>query len=460
MVALGEQGRLTGDQLAQMLAELERRSTDVIPGIQSVEEAFKALGITSERELKRAADAAKEAFDVIRAEGTLAEQKAAFEAYAKAAIAANQGVADSTLQAQAAALGMGDELGKLGDKGQTAAAQLADMPQILGAIKASGDETQAALASVRDSIDQVVANTDQGTRAVSNAMASAAENARQEIASLSDSALAMFQQMATGTVTISEFRTESDALRAKLAEVGDQLWHLNDDVMNALGGLSIGSYFLDIKNALLQTQKAYYEQRLEVEKLIDTYNDAGGATAQWLRQAEGLVPQMELLNDTDLSAIRANIDSARRAMEQLRDSGEDAVASLRSELAELQGDYEAVEQLRAAQRKAELQAKLDEAKTFGDREAIARYQEALDLLERVNAIKASEARERTETNKTRNNSASTAPTTSQPTTTSSNSGSGRFVLELKTPGGTVDVATDADSFTALTRTLNNARKVS
>ena len=103
-------------RLADASEAARRRIEDMTPGINSVEEAFRRLGVTSKAEMDRAAAEAKQAFEVIRDSGkaTAEELRAAFTAYAEQAVAANGGVADATVKAQASALGLAVEVDKTG----------------------------------------------------------------------------------------------------------------------------------------------------------------------------------------------------------------------------------------------------------------------------------------------------------------------------------------------------------
>lgn len=116
---LGEQ--ITNGLLAQLEQEaraLNKTLDDSRVGINSVEEAMRVLGVTSQRSLEETASKARESFEVIRSSGTATprEIQEAFIAYANAAIAANGGVADSTIKAQAEFYGLKlevDETGKV-----------------------------------------------------------------------------------------------------------------------------------------------------------------------------------------------------------------------------------------------------------------------------------------------------------------------------------------------------------
>ena len=84
----------------ELVAELEKAK----PGIQSIGEAMKQLGITSDLELKAIAEKSKTAFEVMRTSGTASvrELQEAFKKTATDAIAANNGVAPEWVKTEAA----------------------------------------------------------------------------------------------------------------------------------------------------------------------------------------------------------------------------------------------------------------------------------------------------------------------------------------------------------------------
>ncbi|NMM75388.1 hypothetical protein B2J88_20275 [Rhodococcus sp. SRB_17] len=95
------------DQAKQKSLDLKDAMDGVLPGINSVREAMKQLGITSDETLKKAAVDAKEAYDTLAVSGTASarEMGEAFKATAEKAIAANKGIAPSWVEAHAAARG-------------------------------------------------------------------------------------------------------------------------------------------------------------------------------------------------------------------------------------------------------------------------------------------------------------------------------------------------------------------
>ena len=102
--------KLTDGLLEQATAkakELTAALNGVKPGIQDVAEAMKLLGITSDESLKKTAKTSQEAYELMRQSGTSSarELSAAFGKSAADAIAANNGIAPSWVQAQAGAKG-------------------------------------------------------------------------------------------------------------------------------------------------------------------------------------------------------------------------------------------------------------------------------------------------------------------------------------------------------------------
>ena len=126
---VGEQATLTAEQLdalgngAQFVAgevtkagsaataaapQLRELGTDAAAAAQQVEAAFSRLGVTSQAALETTAANARRDFDIIKNSGTATARdiQVAFAAYAQKAIAANGGVVDATLQAEAAMRGL------------------------------------------------------------------------------------------------------------------------------------------------------------------------------------------------------------------------------------------------------------------------------------------------------------------------------------------------------------------
>jgi hypothetical protein len=130
--AMGKTGELAGRQLEQAMLAAQGRIEELAPGINSVEEAMKRLGVTSQASLRQAAIEAREAFEIIRSGGTtIEEQRAAWKAWAQTAVASGDATQMMLAEVEAGIYGAADALGRLtgqqavvGDATRDAAAAL------------------------------------------------------------------------------------------------------------------------------------------------------------------------------------------------------------------------------------------------------------------------------------------------------------------------------------------------
>lgn len=104
------------DQAKQKAEDLKDALDAATPGINSVREAMKQLGITSDESLRQTAATAKEAYDTLTTSGKASVRELAegFKKAAEAAIAANNGVAPAWVSASAAMRGFEIEVDKAG----------------------------------------------------------------------------------------------------------------------------------------------------------------------------------------------------------------------------------------------------------------------------------------------------------------------------------------------------------
>lgn len=128
-----------GDKVADGLLDQAKQKADSLkdaldkatPGINSLREAFKTLGITTDEVLKKTAAESKAAYDTVRSSGTASAREVgeAFKKSADAAIAANNGIAPSWVKAEASLRGYEvavDSAGKATLKLKTATDQTAE----------------------------------------------------------------------------------------------------------------------------------------------------------------------------------------------------------------------------------------------------------------------------------------------------------------------------------------------
>ncbi|TQV62517.1 MAG: tape measure protein, partial [Halothiobacillaceae bacterium] len=158
--AMGQAGELSAagmQRLNDQMGDQARKIEQSIPGIQSMAEAYKQLGITAMSEMQKAADANLAAFEALKAgKAPLADLQAGFMAYAASAIRANSGVADSALLAQAGVLGLRDEVVRIeADAIQSSEA----MHRVEASYKASADAAQRQAQAIQQSAAANVAAT-------------------------------------------------------------------------------------------------------------------------------------------------------------------------------------------------------------------------------------------------------------------------------------------------------------
>lgn len=119
--ALGAEGRIAGDALADGLERARKKVDDLKPGIQSLAEAMRAFGLQSRAQLQETADKLGEAYRVIAnsADVSLSDQIKAFGRWREAATAASGGVESGQvavqrviLQNRADVAGLGDEFAR------------------------------------------------------------------------------------------------------------------------------------------------------------------------------------------------------------------------------------------------------------------------------------------------------------------------------------------------------------
>lgn len=164
---LGEQGKLTGEDLAAGLDLANERLDALTDGVNSVNEAYKILGLTTRQEAAKQAEAYTQAYSMIVKDGeaTAGQLTEAFKKTAKAQIAANGDVISATLKTQAAQRGLKIEIDETGRVSFVA----------LDKVKKATDAIRPPIDRARDSMNGL------GTSANSagNSMVKAAERAYQ-----------------------------------------------------------------------------------------------------------------------------------------------------------------------------------------------------------------------------------------------------------------------------------------
>lgn len=153
---LGDAGLMTGEKLTEGLERAQKKLDDLKPGINSLAEAFRTLGMKTPAELKKTAEAAEAAFNTIKNSGDYSatgvnNAREAFKRYAEAAIAANGGVASEMIKAQAWVNGFSIEVDNSGKA----------MVKAAGSASAMSGGVESVADQVRDAGDAAAEATDQ-----------------------------------------------------------------------------------------------------------------------------------------------------------------------------------------------------------------------------------------------------------------------------------------------------------
>lgn len=377
--SLGVAGKLSGDQVAQALALIAAKTAEVDPQIQRVEAAFRRLGLQSQSQLRQLAQQAAADFATVAQSGQAAPEqiRAAFQRYAQAAVAANNGVADAQLRAAAATQGL------------VVAVDKAGQVQVLTAAEA----TRANLGIV-DSQQQVAA----GYERIAGAAGTAGDAVGKVGAAAKKTGEQTEQAGAAASSAVSEFDAFASAAQQSIASVNQAL---SEDIQQAIQGATGGADGLrralaDIDGSGMHqaadeaarlTQQAEAAEQAARAVMRVGMSDAGLGASEffggYLGQLKELEAQALRSAAAQIRALRALDDEASRLRSSTAEQNED----LRLQIMELDATEE---EMAAARRKRalaqiQLEIKLQEielrkASLSGDSAAVEIARLELDAL--------------------------------------------------------------------------------
>lgn len=319
--AVAASGRVGAEGLDRMRAALDAQTAAIrqqLPGLQGLEEALRRLGVTPQAELKRLAQAAREAYDTVRSSGqaTAREMAEAWRAMAQAQIDANGGAADAALKAQAAQHGM---------VVATDAAGQSVVRSMQEAAQATRQVGEAALQAGRDA--------GQGAQiAVHLATQGAAQAAEQTRQAHENMAQAVQFSWLSASAQASKYADEA----ARHADALEGKWQ------SANGRMIMGwGQYIDAWNTHFKTLRA----------LADEY-----------------------------AASMERIDAAQARLNQQNSGAARGVDDLRLRLLELNGSEEQVAQARAQRERDAVQRQIEITRLEAERAALRKDTAALERL--------------------------------------------------------------------------------
>ncbi len=322
----GDTGRISIEGTERASLALQRRLRELRLELDPMADQFVALGIKSQAALNAARDSAKEAFEAIVAgarNGSAAQEdvRRAFLAYADAQRAA---VADSKqwekdqvetmLKVRAAALGLGDVLEDLGQRGADAG-------------KAVGEKFGDAKAAIDGAADSA------------RGLADSADGASAGLDSVADSAQRSAQEVNAGGIA---FAFMTDQAREAVASA------------QGFDGIAI---------AMAKYKREIFATKEELDDFVASQRAAeAAATSATNEIAKMLETLREQRDAATLSEEQQETKRYQRELERLRELEQTAGANARAQAAELRGLAEAEHRRKLAEIKERAQAERDAAR--------------------------------------------------------------------------------------------------
>ena len=373
-------GTASVQELGAALVALNQAQDAAVKSSSRLEAAYRTLGVTSQAELRQAAETAKTSFQAIQESGTASalDIESAFKAYAKAAQESGDEAIITTAAMAGAAAGVVEDMGAAADSVAEVGNQAEVAAGKVDGLKGSTDEAGDAL-------------EDAGKRGATmgDFYGAVISSARVAVAKLSDAARALFNQK-TG---LGDMAFEAKSATESLTEVSAELAEVNRRLLLTGAGDWLNRWVREVKVASLETQKAFLVQAASVENMQRAVESGTYSMAELNRLSKSAASSFSLLGDQQLSGLNSAIDSARSKMDGLNSSAESTLNSLSQRLAEIQGDTEEAQRLQYEAEKKRLVQMQRQAQQEGADNAAADYGKALDQLKQINSI---EQKNRTE----------------------------------------------------------------
>ncbi len=350
-------GSLSADGVARLGAAMDaarQRVEDATPGIQSVSEAFRQLGVVSDAQLRVAADNARTAFEAIRISGTASarELEQSFIVYAKAAITANNGTATEALKVQAAISGVSIEVDSAGKTIVRSMQEAADATKSVGesATKAAGNMAEIG-AAAEDAAGWVERTWDENGNLIEQAS--------------KEQSITMVEPWLKGAAAASQYADEAIKSVYAAYQAGEmQIGQLDEAANRYVAAMES----IDRRQASLGTSSGVARdiENLSIRLLELNGTEEQVAAARQARDEAEVKRQIALLGlDLERARVRGDQDEARRL--------EQEISLSRKKLSLIAQVYEAEKKQREkdaadAKRKAEEEAR-DRAKKKAETDA-------------------------------------------------------------------------------------------
>lgn len=371
---MGDEGKLSGDQVKQALEDSKKKATELQIGISDVEKAYKSMGIASQAELAKKAADYEQAYDQIAKDATATNEikKQAYEKYAQAAIDANNGVLTSEVKTQAAARGYADVVVENGKVSTKTAEEIAQ------ANKKSEESHKKVTQSTKEQGDAAKEAAEKGKQA--------AENQEKSNSGILDAIAKMYDNF---TSSIAKGLQNVGVSGEQSIQIMKNALRGQAYMINSWTGFFQG--FANARERVKASIDAFNEVRNSAIGMTQTLNsatvttnDLGMAQLVLNRATTSTVDGIVKMDNTTLDNLKRQIDSTKQKFDDLSKSAKDTADGLQTQLARLKGDDTTARQLEQTKKLTDLQEKLNEARKRGNTEEIAQLQRAFDLQKQIN----------------------------------------------------------------------------
>lgn len=327
--SMGEAGKISAEGVERTQAALDKQRAAIegqIPGVQSLEEALRNLGVKPQKELDALAMSARQAFDAVKASGTATprEINEAWKSMAEATIEANNGVADASLKAQAQQYGMVVETDKAGKSIVKSMKEAEEATKDVGKAAVATAETIAELpaagwAATKDMVAQA--------REHNAAMATVETSWLDATAAASKYSQEMAAVVFAANKSIKAMTEEHARLVAQMEALADQQKQLEDQGNGAARGvedlrlrlLELSGTEEEIARARQEREVAEVQRKMALMQLDLQRAEISGKT----QEAQRLQTELALLEEqlVLLDKIFRKEEQQRKAREREERSG-------------------------------------------------------------------------------------------------------------------------------------------
>lgn len=355
---------LGANQVAATLEKLNQKEEELIGTTDKLKSAYATLGIKSQAELDAAAESARQAFETIRKDGTASIEiiAAAFVAYKEKAVEANHNIVDTNFEVEASFLGITDKINEFGST----------------AIQA-GEETTEAFKEVKESVESIGIKVDE-TAVETKESFKKVEESVENVGAKIDETAGSIQKIPLGlSLAYQEFADVSDKALVKFEE--------NIAQFNGRFTGSVQAWFNMLNAATEQTRRLVESEVRAFSNIESRLKSLEGLTAREANQLLRIVNGFKVIDDSDLSKIRGQIENLREQTQALNETISDTLSSLQDELDRLKDNDAAIEARRYAQEQLKIQKLISDAKASSDAKAIASAKEALKIAAKIHEYK-------------------------------------------------------------------------